>query len=50
MKLSVLIKVIEGFFSSLSKMALKHIEFKTELKGIEPGINMNYNYQDWYFG
>ncbi|HWR26715.1 MAG TPA: ABC transporter substrate-binding protein, partial [candidate division Zixibacteria bacterium] len=27
-----------------------NIAFKTEVKGIEPGINMNYNYQEWYFG
>ncbi len=27
-----------------------NIAFKKEVKGIEPGINMNYNYQEWYFG
>ena len=24
--------------------------FKANVKGIIPGINMNYNYQEWYFG
>lgn len=27
-----------------------NVAFKTNVKGIEPGINMNYNYQEWYFG
>jgi len=27
-----------------------NIAFVENLKGIDPGINMNYNYQEWYFG
>ncbi|VVB90434.1 Bacterial extracellular solute-binding proteins, family 5 Middle [uncultured archaeon] len=27
-----------------------NIAFKKGVLGIEPGINMNYNYQEWYFG
>ncbi len=27
-----------------------NISYKVDVKGIEPGINMNYNYQEWYFG
>ncbi len=27
-----------------------NIAFGANVKGIEPGINMNYNYQEWYSG
>ncbi len=27
-----------------------NVAFKANIKGIEPGISLNYNYQEWYFG
>lgn len=27
-----------------------NVAFKSNVKGIDPGISMRYNYQDWYFG
>ena len=27
-----------------------NVAFSAKVKGIEPGISMSYNYQEWYFG
>ncbi len=52
----------KGIYAELSKLIsedqpldfftfpIANMAFRANVRGIEPGININYNYQEWYFG